>query len=175
MSGSGAFQSTPEQLAQWQRRQQQLDQFNSQFVKPVLHVLQFFMAGCFKSPVQLFLAVLVSIKFPKFLQQLNMEFAGSRFPTVFKLVALAQLARLSCRMWAFMEDIQYNLGQCAITSQVCATRANMQEWRSCLQMAAQWHRCSLQGAYQLWQSCRIGVPSPPVHQWMKLNLSLIHI
>ena len=55
------------------------------------------------------------------------------------------------------------------TSQVCATRANVIEWRSCLQLLSQWHRLSLQSAYKLWQLKLGSVPPCPANQWGVLS------
>ena len=55
------------------------------------------------------------------------------------------------------------------TSQVCATRANVIEWRSCLQMLAKWHNVSLQSAYKLWQLKLGSVPPCPASQWGLLS------
>ena len=56
----------------------------------------------------------------------------------------------------------------AQTSQVCATRANVLEWRSCLSAVAEWHQCSLQGAYSLWQAGSGQYPACPANQWLIL-------
>ena len=56
----------------------------------------------------------------------------------------------------------------AITSQVVATRANMDERRQCLQFASKWHGTTLQGAYSLWLPSSLSVPSPPANQRMKV-------
>ena len=166
---SPAVQYSQEQWAQWQRRQSLLDQLNRQFVQPVLHFVKFLQCSTVKPQYQFMLALLLSWKFPQLFQRIQSDIPGSRFGTVFKLVVIAQLSRLSYALWEFMQYMKYNMGQCALTSQVCATRATMLEWRSLLHTAAQWHRCSLQGAYQLWQSNRIGVPAPPANQWKKLT------
>ncbi len=56
--------------------------------------------------------------------------------------------------------------QTELTSQVCATRANVMEWRSSLKFASEWHQCPLQAAYKLWQDGRQGIPACPANQWM---------
>ena len=64
-----------------------------------------------------------------------------------------------------LENIAYSLKQVETTSQVVATRANADEWRQCLSFAAQWHQCSPQAAYVLWQNGLITVPAIPASQW----------
>jgi hypothetical protein len=61
--------------------------------------------------------------------------------------------------------IVWSMQQIELTSQVCATRANIAEWRSCLQFAGQWHKVSLQAAYKLWQVGGMQSPACPANQW----------
>jgi hypothetical protein len=68
-----------------------------------------------------------------------------------------------------LNSIRKECKKSAITSQVCATRANMDEWRQCLQFASQWHNTSLQGAYSLWQHQSLSEPSCPANQWMRVE------
>ena len=75
-------------------------------------------------------------------------------------------------LWAgsqCLNSIRKECTKSAITSQAVATRANMDEWRQCLQFASQWHQTSLQGAYRLWQSQSLAVLAPPASQWMKVE------
>ena len=58
------------------------------------------------------------------------------------------------------------------TSQVCATRANVVEWRSCLQTLSQWHKVSLQSAYKLWQLKLGSLPPCPARQWGVLSMGM---
>ena len=76
-----------------------------------------------------------------------------------------------------VQDTQYRHFMKALkavenTSQVCATRANVLEWRSCLQMLASWHRVSLQSAYKLWQLGLGAVPPCPASQWGVLSTGM---
>lgn len=61
------------------------------------------------------------------------------------------------------EFLDYN-AHIAQTSQVCATRFNLQERRQCLQFAARWHKCTVQSAYSLWQRRLLQVPPCPASQ-----------
>ena len=62
----------------------------------------------------------------------------------------------------FKELIQ-SVGKIEVTSQVVATRANMTEWRSCLQFNADWSQYSLQTAYRMWQLGLLRSPPPPAN------------
>ena len=68
-----------------------------------------------------------------------------------------------------LHRIRKEWAKTAINHQVVASRANMDEWRQCLQFGSEWHQTTLQGAYSLWQSQSLSVPSPPASQWMKLE------
>jgi hypothetical protein len=63
------------------------------------------------------------------------------------------------------EEMRQSLAQVATTSQVVATRANAEEWRQCLTFSAQWHQCTVQAAYKLWQNGLLGTPAVPASQW----------
>jgi hypothetical protein len=67
-----------------------------------------------------------------------------------------------------LDKCEEHLGQVAVTSQVCATLANITEWRSCLQSIADWHGVSLQSAYNIWQAAGSKVPSCPANQSMEV-------
>ena len=62
----------------------------------------------------------------------------------------------------FKELIE-SVGKIEVTSQVVATRANMTEWRSCLQFNAEWGQYSLQTAYRMWQLGLLRSPPPPAN------------
>ena len=62
----------------------------------------------------------------------------------------------------FKELIE-SVGKIEVTSQVVATRANMTEWRSCLQFNADWSQYSLQTAYRMWQLGLLRSPPPPAN------------
>ena len=69
----------------------------------------------------------------------------------------------------YCKNITNNTWSVATTSQVCATRANVMEWRNCLDFSSKWHKCSLQGAYMLWQKKQSTVPCCPASQRMQLQ------
>ena len=88
--------------------------------------------------------------------------------------AMAVVAVVQLMMWVtnslqYLDSIANNMLAVANTSQVCATRANLIEWRSCLAFNAKWHDCSVQGAYVLWQKKQSGVPACPASQRMQLE------
>jgi hypothetical protein len=62
----------------------------------------------------------------------------------------------------FKELIQ-SVGKIEVTSQVVATRANMTEWRSCLQFNADWSGHSLPTSYRMWQLGLLRSPPPPAN------------
>ena len=75
-------------------------------------------------------------------------------------------------VWTVLENYQYkqlfkelikSVGQVEITSQVVATRANMTEWRSCLQFNADWSGHSLPTSYRMWQLGLLRSPPPPAN------------
>jgi hypothetical protein len=95
--------------------------------------------------------------------------ATGGFQSVVKKVLTVQACQL---LWSgvwFLNSIRKECTKSAITSQVIATRANMDEWRQCLQFGSQWHKTTLQGAYCLWQNASLTVPSPPANQWMRVE------
>ena len=95
--------------------------------------------------------------------------ATGGFQSVVKKVLTVQACQL---LWSgvwFLNSIRKECTKSAITSQVIATRANMDEWLQCLQFGSQWHKTTLQGAYLLWQSASLTVPAPPANQWMRVE------
>ena len=62
----------------------------------------------------------------------------------------------------FKELIQ-SVGKIEVASQVVATRANMTEWRSCLQFNADWSGHSLPTSYRMWQLGLLRSPPPPAN------------
>jgi hypothetical protein len=81
------------------------------------------------------------------------------------------IERISGQFAAKLNDVteslkkcEEHLGQVAVTSQVCATRANITEWRSCLQSISDWRGVPLQAAYSIWQSGQSVMPSCPANQ-----------
>ena len=81
-------------------------------------------------------------------------------------VQACQLLWIGCQC---LNSIRKECTKSAITSQVCATRANNDEWRQCLQFGSQWHGTSLQGAYSLWQHQSLSVPACPANQWKNVE------
>ncbi len=82
-----------------------------------------------------------------------------------KAVAILEACRGAKAVVEWGQSMLRSLGQVETTSQVCATRANADEWRQCLQFGSQWHQCPLQAAYLLWQKGRMAVPACPANQW----------
>ena len=85
------------------------------------------------------------------------------------VVAFVQLVLFVYMSLQYLKSIDRNTRAVAKTSQVCATRANLMEWRSCLAFSAKWHQCSVQGAYLLWQKKQSSVPACPASQRMLLE------
>jgi len=95
--------------------------------------------------------------------------ATGGFQAVLHKVLTVQACQLLWTGCWTLNSIRKECTKSAITSQVCATRANMDEWRQCLQFGSQWHKTTLQGAYLLWQSASLTVPAPPANQWMRVE------
>ena len=95
------------------------------------------------------------------------------FPKVFQwwlgVMAVRSVVKASAEIQWYLAQSLHQQSLTAVTSQVVATRSNVMEWRSCLMMLSKWHRCSLQGAYKLWQSKSGSVPPCPANQWMRLE------
>jgi hypothetical protein len=68
-----------------------------------------------------------------------------------------------------LQSYEQQLSSIATTSQVCATRANITEWRSCLESISSWHGVSLQSAYSIWRSGSAKVPSCPANQSLEFE------
>jgi hypothetical protein len=92
-----------------------------------------------------------------------------RIQWAMEVVAVVQLIMFVNNSLQYLKSIASNMQAVALTSQVCATTANLIEWRSCLAFSAKWHKCSVQGAYVLWQKKRSGVPAWPASQRMQLE------
>ena len=58
-----------------------------------------------------------------------------------------------------LQAVNESLRKIEITNQICADKAQMQEWRECLRFAAAWHGCSPVQAYQLWRHQKLRTPS----------------
>ena len=90
----------------------------------------------------------------------------------FKAVMTKVLTVEACQLVWFgahwVKSMHESTYKTSVTSQVQATRENVMEWRSCLQFASQWHGCSLQGAYSLWQQQLQCSPACPANQWMQV-------
>ena len=109
------------------------------------------------------LAVMQFIKHSKFSGR-----AAAVYPLLWlsaKTVGILQLVRCTVQLSDFMWTVQWCCQQIQVTSQVVATRANVEEWRSCLDFGSKWHKTSLQGAYKLWQLSQLSVPPPLANQW----------
>ena len=91
------------------------------------------------------------------------------FQSVLYKVLTVQACQLLWTGCQCLNSIRDEVGKTAITSQVVATRANINEWRQCLKFGSQWHHTSLQGAYMLWQSSSLTAPACPANQWMKVE------
>ena len=89
--------------------------------------------------------------------------------SVLQKVLTVQACQLVWMGYQSLNSIRKECTKSAITSQVIATRANMDEWRQCLQFASQWHSTSLQGAYSLWQHQSLSVPPCPANQWVRVE------
>jgi hypothetical protein len=95
--------------------------------------------------------------------------ATGGFQAVLHKVLTVQACQLLWSGCWCLNSIRKECTKSAITSQVVATRANMDEWRQCLQFGSKWHHTSLQGAYCLWQNASLAVPAPPANQWMRVE------
>ncbi len=166
---------TSEQSAKWSEADWQQwanEKAKAQFKKRVLAVFQWIrkqwkarlaqfvavwalVVVCSKGPVK---TALVAVQ-----QSVGEEWA--QFVMAVKAVAFLEAVRLGKALVEGARSLQASVSAIETTSQVCATRANMDEWRQCLQFAAQWHKCCLQTAYKIWQSGRIAAPAPPANQW----------
>ena len=68
-----------------------------------------------------------------------------------------------------VQSVDSSLQHIVITSQVCATRANIMEWRDCLRAVSKWHGCSYPSAYRLWQQGAGRVPTCPMNASTELT------
>ena len=167
-------QWTEEQWAQWQQyeasksRRRQFRQAVKQFWKQSMVLqspwLQFGLVAfaqfcCFQFPSVLAVKEAVVAWMPQWLQ----------FEALLHTVGTIQLVQLLLFGTQWLQSIRRSCYKTSETSQVCATRMNVMEWRSCLQFAAQWHDCSLQSAYSMWQQSQLSIPACPASQWMKLQ------
>ena len=167
-------QWTEEQWAQWrqyeakQSRRRQFLQSVKQFWKKSMALqspwVQFGLFAfaqflCFQFPSVLAVKEAVVAWMPQWLQ----------FESLLYSVGTIQLVQLLLFGTQWLQSIRRSCFMTSQTSQVCATRLNVMEWRSCLQFAAEWHDVSLQSAYSMWQQSQLSIPACPANQWMKLE------
>ena len=138
----------------------QLPEWNPRFLMKLL-----------QSPVFQFLAVMFAVGAGKSKEKLAAEVV-KQLPQIKWTMGVVGFLQ---SMLFFRESLQYfksisdNMWEVAVTSQTCATRANVMEWRNCLGFSAKWHHCSLQSAYMLWQKKQSTVPCCPANQSMQLE------
>ncbi len=111
-----------------------------------------------------FLGVAVAVAFAGVLcTEVAKQFVESHFSQLcFGVAGVVVWQLWQCQLT--MEKLRKSLYQVEITSQVCATRANIMEWRSCLAFTAKWYECSLQSAYTRWRWNAVSIPSCPANQ-----------
>ena len=174
-SGSFVEESwTEEEWAQWQQfeakesRRRQFRQSVQQLWKKSMvlqspwvqfGVVAFAQFLCFHVPAVLAVKEAVVAWTPQWLQ----------FESLVYAVGCIQLVQLLLFGSQWLQSIRRSCFMTSQTSQVCATRMNVMEWRSCLQFAAEWHDVSLQSAYSMWQQSQLSIPACPANQWMKLE------
>jgi hypothetical protein len=124
-----------------------------------------FFKYCKKPQFQLVLLAVV-VSRPEFSGMLQSTFIKPVLQA-FGAAVMLQLGSVLFKIQSLVSRIRHAVEQVEIASQVCATRANMNEWRQCLQFASQWHGVSLQSAYRLWQLGQIMTLAPPANQWLK--------
>ena len=158
-----------EQWKQWQESEKKWAVFKQLKDSAKKKFTQYFVLAVRPQWQFLFFAsvALLSAKFPavdKFVKWF-IQFTEP-MQSIIKSVLTVQATQLLWSTCAVLNSMRKNLVKTSITSQVAATRSNMDEWRQCLQFGAQWHDCGLQSAYRLWQRGSLSVPSPPANQWM---------
>jgi hypothetical protein len=124
-----------------------------------------------QSPVFQFLMAIVAISVGKSMEKWA-EAVAKYLPHIqwaMAVVAVVQSMLFVHKSMQHLKSIDKHMRAVGNTSQVCATRANLIEWRSCLAFTAKWHQCSLQGAYLLWQKGQSSVPACPASQVMLLE------
>ena len=112
-----------------------------------------------------FAAVMIAIQFP------TPQFAAKQSSNIKKavvFVGVLQLLQFAQSVKYYLRNSAKSLWAIETTSQVNATRANVMEWRSCLEFISKWHSTSLQASYKLWQKKTVSVPACPANQWMQL-------
>jgi hypothetical protein len=124
-----------------------------------------------QSPVFQFLIAILGISAGKSMEKWA-DAVAKHMPHIqwaMAVVAFVQWSTFVNNSLQYLQSIANNMRAVANTSQVCATRANLIEWRNCLAFSAQWHKCSVQGAYGLWQKKQSGVPACGASQRMHLE------
>jgi hypothetical protein len=123
-----------------------------------------------QSPVLQFLAVWFAINAGKSKEKLAAAVLNQlpRIQWSMGVVGFVQSMLFFKQSLQYFKNITNNTWAVANTSQVCATRANVMEWRNCLDFSSKWHKCSLQSAYMLWQKKQSTVPACPASQRMQL-------
>ena len=97
----------------------------------------------------------------QFQQQFH-EYLHQYLP-VFAVIFAVFMAVQNYQYKQLFKELIQSVGKIEVTSQVVATRANMTEWRSCLQFNADWSGHSLPTAYRMWQLGLLRSPPPPAN------------
>ena len=97
----------------------------------------------------------------QFQQQFH-EYLHQYLP-VFAVIFAVFMAVQTYQYKQLFKELIQSVGKIEVTSQVVATRANMTEWRSCLQFNADWSGHSLPTAYRMWQLGLLRSPPPPAN------------
>ena len=130
--------------------------------KQQLNNFQHFVSKFMKSmPMCLPVVVLACLSMVQFQEQIQLCFY--RCLPMFAVIFAVLTGVENYQYKQLFKELIQSVGKIDVTSQVVATRANMTEWRSCLQFNAQWSGHSLPTAYRMWQLGFLRSPPPPAN------------
>ena len=127
--------------------------------KEQMHNFQQFVSKFMMSvPVALAVVIVAMVQFQ---EQIQLYFY--QYLPIFAVIVAVFIGMEHYQHKQLFKELIQSVGKIEVTSQVVATRANMTEWRSCLQFNADWSGHSLPTSYRLWQLGLLRSPPPPAN------------
>ena len=127
--------------------------------KEQMHNFQQFVSKFMMSvPVALAVVIVAMVQFQ---EQIQLYFY--QYLPIFAVIVAVFIGMEHYQHKQLFKELIQSVGKIEVTSQVVATRANMTEWRSCLQFNADWSGHSLPTSYRMWQLGLLRSPPPPAN------------
>ena len=132
-----------------------------QYKEQLNNFQQFVSKFMMSMPVGLAVVVLACLSMVQFQEQIQLYFY--QYLPMFAVIFAVLTGVENYQYKQLFKELIQSVGKIECTSQVVATRANMTEWRSCLQFNADWSGHSLPTSYRMWQLGLLRSPPPPAN------------